>query len=454
MKVPKIRFTYYAMALIGSIVFGLLSYLYWASFSIDSNDDRKNQPAVSLDRVPQSSSGFSNSSRIRVMPKNLEAQIYAFRHNKIQGNEKIGNLLEKAWADISNCFEIIDANEVPSKAEKIKADILVMLAAVDIKLLSEGLSLLKNDNEKKKVIIAVIPEAAKNEPVELMEYAKSFFKQDEIERAMLACIDKFSQNGSIRDANSALELLQTPLARLTAIDIVSSSIAKQNDNIGIAIDWIQKLANPEERQRAELAILGVRAKNADMAGLVQMMNVFHEPKTIIAAASLVIERLSIDNNDASIEWTSSLPPEVSAQLGGRLAVAMAKNDLPMATRYTLELADSTQRYFAIDGIARNLYKQSPAILAEWGKSLPEMYSERVTSLLVSSWMKDDSQQAREWIFNLPDGDARERALASAAGGLGLDASKARELLVMIKDPKIRALAQKDVDMNLELLNKK
>ncbi len=336
----------------------------------------------------------------------------------------------------------------------MKVDLLEMLAGSDVQVLLEGLSLLGNDQDRKQVIIAVIPQMAHHEPAKLMEYAREHFEKDDLRRAMLACVGQFSKDGSMEDAATALSLIDTPLARGMAIDTIAFSIAAQNDDTSIALRWAHELPVPAERQRAELAVLATKANKADAASLMQMMGAFHEPRAKTALASTVIEKLAVAGNDAAIQWMNSLPPELSSQLGGKLAVAMARNDLPMATKYTLELANSSQQTSAIDGIARNLYQQGPVRLAEWAAALPPELSDRATSFLARNWIRDDAPHATEWISALPEGVMREKALASAAGAPGVDPAKAEELLSMMKDPAARAYVQAQVKVNARLFNPK
>lgn len=373
-------------------------------------------------------------------------------------SEQFANWCEKACTDLPGCFAEISVQDDPNRAERRKSDVLQWIARYDLTYLTEGLPLLANNEERQYVLSGLVATVAKNDPAALVKYAIEHFDKRNMEKAILSSIPVLAKNGDIEAATSAVSHVSTAFGKKEAIQGIAKSLAEQYDSPSIALRWAQSLATADEREAAELAILGTTGKNMTPENLAQMMGGFHEPKTQTALVAMVVTKLVAQDANAALEWVKSLPEEMAGKAQPTLAIELAKTNLEKATEIALAMPGDgrtaagdgrTAEYwkiFTIDQIANVTYKKDPKQLSQWVAALPSSLRERSTGTLARNWIRDDSASAKTWILGLPDGEEREIALGSAATVFGLDPALSSELISLMKDPKRRAAAQHQIEI--------
>lgn len=410
-------------------------------------------PASSGESASRGDEGSGSLRRSRP-PESVSPALKDFiRRWRSEGrfSEQFANWCEKACTDLPGCFAEISAQDDPNRAERRKSDVLQWIARYDLTYLTEGLPLLANDEERQYVLSGLVATVSKKDPAALVKYAIEHFDKRNMENAIISSIPVLAKNGDIEVAASALSHVSTAFGKKEAIQGIAKSLAEQYDSPSIALRWAQSLATADEREAAELAILGTRGKNMTPENLVEMTGGFHEAKTQTALVAMVVTKLVAQDANAALEWVKSLPEEMAGKVQPTLAIELAKTNLEKATEIALAMPGDgrTAEYwktFTIDQIANVTYKKDPKQLSEWVAALPSSLRERSTGTLARIWIRDDSASAKTWILGLPDGEEREIALGSAATVFGVNFALSSELISMMKDPKRRAAAQHQIDI--------
>lgn len=360
-------------------------------------------------------------------------------------------LLEMAWENLPDCFQYISTNDPAGLAERRKSDILATLADFDVELLTIGLPLLLNESEREYVISNVTASLSRKHPRLLVEYAKEHFDEKSKEYAVMRSISALAKNGDIEEATSVLALMKTPFRRKESVAAIAKVIATQYDSVSIAMQWAGLLAAEEDRRTAELAILQAKSDKMTPEGVIQMMDAFHEPGTKTAAISIVVKKLVQQDASSAVEWVNSLPPEIAGKVQGTLAMEAARKDINFGTQIAVSMKGENQYQIqqqrdAIHYLSYLAYKSDPRQVPAWLETLPEPFRQNETGDFASKWICADPSNAKAWIYGLPDGILREKALYGAATSLELHPQVAAELISKMTDKKLQSAAQEQLDM--------
>jgi hypothetical protein len=134
------------------------------------------------------------------------------------------------------------------------------------------------------------------------------------------------------------------------------------------------------------------------------------------------ERVAV-TNQVVVHWAHHDPqaasqfaeqhPELSGQVFGDIAAALAKTNLTAATNWLAGLGDEEKKRVALSAVAETWGQVDPQGLAVYAASLPAGDSQKfVIKGLLSTWAVANPEAAVNWLVSFPETNAQPEAVSS------------------------------------------
>ncbi len=182
-----------------------------------------------------------------------------------------------------------------------------------------------------------------------------------------------------------------------------------------ALTWIDTLpdALATARNAAISATVAGWAKTDPSAALAYVQSA-PDPSVYLGAAPALAAALSKSNPQAALNWVDSLPEGTAKDKAlSNVLTSFAASDFGAAWSYAANLTSRTARDTAMTGLVVAQAKKDPAQAATLLGQLPPTDQISTTGNVAAAWALQDSRGATQWVAQLPPGEQRDAAFASA-----------------------------------------
>ncbi|HEX5177389.1 MAG TPA: hypothetical protein VFV83_10185, partial [Chthoniobacteraceae bacterium] len=293
---------------------------------------------------------------------------------------------------------------------------------------------LKSGTSRDQAIQAVVAGWTNDNPEAAIAWTKTF--EDQATRAKLlntvagtwAEVDAkatLAWTRTIEDPRLRQQLFNSTLARIA----VNDTTAAQNE--------LRSLPAGQERDNAVNQVMSTVAQQ-DTKGAFGFLDLLPEGHAReVATANLVSQMARVDPQAAG-ERLLTLPVAQVTDLAGRIASVMATENLQTAIEWTRNLPEGQARKNAMNGICSAWAQYAPREAAEW--MLKEQPGADISSV-VGTWAANAPNDVLAWARTLTDGDTKRGAMTMVVQALTANnAAEARSVFSRDLTPEAQAAA--------------